>query len=179
MMEEGVRAEARVRASALLAEAGIVLNVEEQAAMEIADFGLDRLEEIGLALVMYVNTDRYCAKELVLFPDQICPQHRHPAVAGQRGKEETFRCRWGEVYLYGPGPRTPNPRGKVPTDKAHTFTVWHERLLKPGDQWTIAPNTPHWFQAGPEGAVVSEFSSTSDDATDIFEDAAIQRIPSA
>jgi D-lyxose ketol-isomerase len=26
----------------------------------------------------------------------------------------------------------------------------------------------HWFQAGPEGAVVSEFSSASDDESDIF-----------
>ena len=32
-------------------------------------------------------------------------------------------------------------------------------------------------QAGPQGAVVSEFSSTSDDESDIFTDPHIKRIP--
>jgi D-lyxose ketol-isomerase len=34
----------------------------------------------------------------------------------------------------------------------------------------------HWFQAGPEGAVVSEFSSTSVDKTDVFTDPEVRRI---
>ena len=48
------------------------------------------------------------------------------------------------------------------------FNVWHEIVLKPGEQYTLAPNTLHWFQAGPEGAIVSEFSSSSRDRFDIF-----------
>ena len=39
------------------------------------------------------------------------------------------------------------------------------------------PNTPHWFQAGDEGAVVSEFSTRSRDESDIFTDPQIQRAP--
>jgi D-lyxose ketol-isomerase len=35
----------------------------------------------------------------------------------------------------------------------------------------------HWFQAGAEGAVVSEFSSTSRDEYDVFTDPRIVRIP--
>ncbi len=175
--EEQVKARARARA--MLAQAGMIIRDSEAEAMEVADFGLGRLEQIGLELVVYVNTDRYCAKELVLFPGQICPEHRHPPINGQVGKEETFRCRWGEVYLYLPGPSTPNPKAKVPKDKEEQFTVWHERILMPGDQYTIPPNTPHWFQGGPQGAVVSEFSSTSDDGTDVFYDPEIQRVPSA
>jgi D-lyxose ketol-isomerase len=50
-------------------------------------------------------------------------------------------------------------------------------ILKPGDQYTLPPNTLHWFQAGPEGAVVSEFSTRSRDDADIFSDARIQRAP--
>ena len=57
------------------------------------------------------------------------------------------------------------------------YTVFHELLLLPGDQYTIPPDTLHWFQAGPEGAVVSEFSSTSRDELDVFTDPRIVRIP--
>ena len=39
------------------------------------------------------------------------------------------------------------------------------------------PNTRHWFQAGDEGCVVSEFSTTSYDEYDIFTDINIARIP--
>ena len=38
------------------------------------------------------------------------------------------------------------------------------------------PDTKHWFQAGDEGAVVSEFSTRSRDECDIFTDQEIQRI---
>ena len=41
-------------------------------------------------------------------------------------------------------------------------------LLAPGDQFTIPPDTLHWFRAGQEGAVVSEFSSTSRDDLDVW-----------
>ena len=61
-------------------------------------------------------------------------------------------------------------------DEAY-YTVFHEIVLNPGEQYTIAPDTLHWFQAGPEGAVVSEFSSNSDDESDIFTDPRIKRIP--
>jgi D-lyxose ketol-isomerase len=48
-------------------------------------------------------------------------------------------------------------------------------VLRPGEQFTIPPNTLHWFRAGPEGAVVSEFSSTSRDELDEFTDPRIRR----
>jgi D-lyxose ketol-isomerase len=34
-----------------------------------------------------------------------------------------------------------------------------EIVLRRGDQHTIPPGTLHWFQAGDEGATVSEFST--------------------
>jgi len=148
-------AEARERAAAMLAEAGIVLTPAERDAIEVADFGLARLDEIGLEVVTYVNTERVCAKELVLFPGQTCPEHRHPPVEGSPGKEETFRCRRGTVHLHVDG---------------------HDELvLRPGDQFTIPPDTPHWFQAGDEGAIVSEFSTQSRDELDVFTDPRIVR----
>ena len=56
--------------------------------------------------------------------------------------------------------------------------MFHELELRPGEQYTIPPDTLHWFQAGPDGAVVSEFSSTSRDELDVFTDPRIVRVPS-
>jgi D-lyxose ketol-isomerase len=147
--------EARERAAAMLAEAGIALTPEEREQIEVADFGLGRLEELGLQLVVYVNTERVCAKELVLFPGQTCPEHRHPPFGGGPGKEETFRCRRGSVLLHVEGE--------------------DEIVLRPGEQYTIRPDTLHWFRAGPDGAVVSEFSTQSRDELDVFTDPQIVR----
>ncbi len=147
-------AEARERAAAMLADAGIVLTPAEREAIEVADFGLGRLEEIGLQIVVYVNTERVCAKELVLFPRQMCPEHRHPPAGGDPGKEETFRVRRGEVLLSVAG---------------------DDIVLRAGDQHTIPPDTLHWFRAGDEGAIVSEFSTRSRDESDVFTDPQIVR----
>ena len=132
-----------------------MLTPAEEAEIEVADFGLGQLEEIGLQLVVYVNTARVCAKELVLFPGQTCPEHRHPPIDGAPGKEETFRCRTGTVHLHIEG--------------------LDEIVLQPGEQWTIPPDTLHWFRAGSDGAIVSEFSTQSRDEYDVFTDPRIIR----
>ena len=89
-------------------KAGIVLTDEEKAKIEFAELGLGEPEITGLQLLTYINTERCCAKEMVLFPHQTCPEHLHPTLNGVPGKEETFRCRWGKVYLYVPGEATEN-----------------------------------------------------------------------
>ena len=166
---------ARGRAAEALAAAGIVLTAEERDGIEIADFGLSRIDQLGLEVVVYINTDRVCAKELVLFPRQTCPEHRHPPFDGTPGKEETFRCRTGVVFLYVEGEATAGPSARLRDDDRSAFTAWHEIVLRPGEQYTIPPNTLHWFQAGDEGAIVSEFSSTSRDDLDLWTDSRIQR----
>jgi D-lyxose ketol-isomerase len=167
----------QARAAAMLEDEGIELTPDELENIEVAEFGLGEVERTGLELVVYVNTDRYCAKELILFPGQTCPEHRHPPVEGEPGKMETFRCRSGKVWLYVEGEPTPNPKGKVPEGSEDYYTVFHEIELNPGEQYTIPPNTLHWFQAGEDGAIVSEFSSTSRDEFDYFTDPRIKRIP--
>ena len=166
----------RRRYADILAEAGIVLTDAERDGMEVADLGLDDPARTGLGLVVYENNDRYCAKELVMLPRQTCPQHKHPPVGGDPGKRETFRCRTGEVYLYVEGEATPDPKAAPPAgDEAH-YTIGHEVVLRPGEQYTIEPGVWHWFQAGDDGAVVSEFSSTSRDESDEFADPRIVRV---
>jgi D-lyxose ketol-isomerase len=177
MITKAERDSAIKEAVEYMARAGIVLTPDEAANVEVADFGLGELEKSGLEIVTYVNTDRCCAKELVLLPHQTCPEHRHPPVEGELGKEETFRCRWGTVYLYVSGEPSQAPGAKPPAGSEPNYTVFHEVKLTPGEQYTIFPDTLHWFQGGSEGAVVSEFSTKSRDDSDIFTDPRIKRAP--
>jgi D-lyxose ketol-isomerase len=156
MITREVQREAQLYAAEQLRAAGVVLSQDEVAAIEVADFGLGQLHETGLLVFVYVNTNRYCAKELVMYPGQTCPEHRHPPFDGTPGKEETFRCRTGSVELHVAGERV---------------------TLEPGGQYTIPPDTFHWFRAGEQGAVVTEFSSTSRDDLDIWTDPRIVRAP--
>ena len=149
-------------------KANIVLTDEEKQNVEVADFGRGMVNDLGLQLVVYINTERVCAKEMVLLPGQTCPEHKHVPTNGMEGKEETFRCRYGEVYLYVAGEKNVNEiKAKLPPSDV---SVFHEIILKPGEQYTIMPETWHWFQAGPNGAVISEFSTRSTDETDVFTD---------
>jgi D-lyxose ketol-isomerase len=165
------------RALEYLVRAGIVLTENEKKNVEVADFGLGDLERFGLELVTYINTNRCCAKELVLFPHQVCPEHRHPPVEGEPGKEETFRCRWGEVTLYVEGEPSPVDLEEVVRENPGCFTAFHKVVLLAGEQYTIEPNTKHWFHGGLRGAVVSEFSTRSRDEADCFTDTRIERAP--
>jgi D-lyxose ketol-isomerase len=152
MITAAEKREAQAYALERLAALGIVVRGDEE--IEVAYFGLSNLRDTGLQLLVYVNTARHCAKELVLYPGQTCPEHRHPPFDGSPGKEETFRCREGVVHLWVEG---------------------RELVLGPGDQHTIPADTLHWFRAGPEGAVVSEFSTASRDELDVFTDPRVER----
>ena len=169
---------ARKRAASMLKKAHIAITPREEKNIEISDFGLGDLDNLGLLVVIYENNDRYCAKEIVLLPRQICPEHRHPPVGEKNvGKQETFRCRWGEVFLYVPGEPTLNPQARIPESYREFFTIGREIVLRPGDQYTLPPDMLHWFQAGDKGAILSEFSSKSVDETDIWTDSRLRRLP--
>jgi len=165
----------QLASAGLFQQAGIFLTEEEKSKIEIADFGLGEFEQTGLGVLVYVNTERCCAKELAMLPRQTCPEHLHPPVGDSPGKEETFRCRWGKVFLYVDGAPSPSPQCRPPAGSESHYTIWHEVELNPGGQYTIFPGTKHWFQAGPDGAVVSEFSTRSTDENDIFTDPRIAR----
>jgi len=168
----------RKRVEQMLKKAGIVITSEERDAIEVADCGLNDINRLGLQAVVYVNNDRYCAKEIILFPQQMFPEHSHPPIDEKNpGKQETFRCRWGKLFLYVEGDPESKPKAEVPETYRPYLTVWKEIILHPGDQYTLSPTEKHWFQAGDKGAIVSEFSSTSIDEKDVFTDPRIKRIP--
>ena len=137
--------EAVQRAKDILNKAGIQLKKDDE--VEIADFGLNRLNEIGLELVIIVNHSSHCGKWLVMFKGQTCPKHKHPV------KAETFFCHSGKIELI------------LPDQKI---------ILNPGESYTIEQMTDHEFIALAD-SVVLEISSHSDDATDIFTDPEIER----
>lgn len=168
----------RHKAIELYEKANIILSDEEKKNIELVDFNLNDFYTTGLSIVTYVNTERCCAKELALFPGQTCPEHRHGPIPEKKypGKEETFRCRYGKVYLYVEGDAAASPTCKAPAGKESSYTVWHEIVLEPGQQFTLMPNIKHWFQAGENGAIISEFSTKSYDEFDIFTDADIVRV---
>lgn len=155
-------------------KAHIVLTDAEKDNIEVADYDLNDVNNVGLQLITYVNTNRVCAKEMVLLPYQTCPEHWHVDTDGMQGKEETFRCRYGTVYLYVDGEKKEKIQAKMPkTD----VTIFNEIILNEGEQHTLMPYTKHWFQGGPKGAVISEFSTRSTDETDVFTDKRIVRMP--
>lgn len=156
-------------------EACIVLTEAEKQRIEVADFDLNDLDNVGLQILVYINTERVCAKEMVLFPYQTCPEHRHIDNPLSQGKEETFRVRKGTCYLYVSGEgKAADIKAKLPPTPV---TVFKEIELNAGEQYTLMPNTLHWFQAGKEGAIISEFSTMSTDEFDVFTDTRINRIP--
>lgn len=176
------RASAVERTVEFLDRAGVVLTPAEREEIEVVDYGLGDLEAVGTEIVVYVNDERYCAKELVLFPEQTCPEHRHPPIPDldYPGKQETFRCRWGTVYLYVEAEDEseavdPDERAVDPPIREEYYTAEKEVILEPGEQYTIPPDTRHWFTAGEDGAVISEFSSMSVDRADVFTDPEIDR----
>ena len=180
MISKKTYEEFKNKALELYSKAHIVLTEEEKNNIEVSDFGLNDMENVGLQLVVYVNTEKVCAKEMVVLPGQTCPEHIHVDGVDENGnhydgKEETFRVRYGTCYLYVSGEGNKKDiKGKIPpTD----VTVFHEIILHACEQYTLYPNTWHWFQAGPEGAVISEFSTKSRDESDLFRDQRIKRIP--
>ena len=159
----------------MINKAGVPVRPEERDRIEVADLGLGELQQSGLMIMTLLATQELAIKLIALYPWQACPQHRHPVVGDYPGKEETFRGLMGEVYLYVPGEPTPNPRARLPEHRYPHYSVWHEVVLGPGDQHYSPPNEWHWFQAGPEGAVMWSWSSRPSDYQDDFSDPEVTR----
>ncbi len=170
MISEKQVAATRRRAAEQFLLSGLVLRPDELASIFVEDFGLGEFEQIGLAILQLVDTPSINVRVLAMLPNQLCPEHRHIAQGDYAGKEETFRCQQGEVYLYMPGALTPNPKASPPSHRRAHFTSWHEIVLRLGEQHTSSPDTRHWFQAGPEGAVVWTFCSRVAIGCDRFTD---------
>jgi D-lyxose ketol-isomerase len=166
---------AQMKAAEMIRQAGIVISDDEAGGIEVVDFGLSNLDKEGVQVLTLVQTRRISVKVLALFPNQTEPEHWHPPVGDDPGKEETIRVISGTVYFYVPGEDTLK-EGFIVEGKDDCYTMRKEIVMKPCDQLTLAPGEKHWFQARGEGAVMYSFSTIARDALDQFSDPAIERI---
>lgn len=167
--------EAQDRAAGMIRDSGLGIAAGDQRKIEVVDFGLSNLDKEGVQVLTWVQTERISVKVLVLFPRQTEPEHWHPPVGNDPGKEETIRVVSGTVYFYKPGENT-FEAGFLVKGKEGYYTMRHEIVMKPGDQVTLKPGEKHWFQARDEGAVMFSFSTIARDALDQFTDPDIVRI---
>jgi D-lyxose ketol-isomerase len=166
--------DAQKRAARMLKTAGLVVTDEEVKRIAAADFGLSHLEKEGAQILTFLETDRVAFKVIALLPKQTMPEHWHPPVGDDPGKEETIRLIDGTLFFYVPGEETIR-EGFIPEGKEACYTARHEIVMNPGDQITLEPGKVHWFQSGIEGAVLYSVSSTARDILDRFTDPEIVR----
>jgi len=165
---------ARKKAFQMIQDAGIQINDEEIGKIDIVDFGLSNLVKEGIQVFTFFATDRISAKVLVLFPNQTEPEHWHPPVDNDPGKEEIIRALRGDLRFYISGEGKVEA-GFIPEGKEEVYTMRNEVILAPGDQLILPPGTKHWFQAGEKGAVMYSFSTCVMDGLDKFTDPEIIR----
>lgn len=158
----------------MIDEAGILLSESDRNKITAADFGLSRLQTEGVQILTLFETDRIAGKILVLLPNQTEPEHWHPTVGDDPGKEEVIRALSGELYFYIPGEDTMQ-KGFIVEGKDHCYTMRNEVVMEPGDQLVLPAGTKHWFQAGEKGAVMYSFSTKVTDLMDQFTDPDIVR----
>lgn len=155
-------------AISLVRKSGFALTAAELAKLEVNDFGLGNFAAEGMVFFDILRSPRVRITMIVLLPHQTLPEHMHPSYGDEPGKEETLRCLWGETKVVLPG--EPTPGLSVPTGKEHLYTVRHAVTVPPAEQYTIAPRTFHWFQAGPEGSVNLTFQNRVDETRNVFTD---------
>jgi D-lyxose ketol-isomerase len=166
---------AQKRGAEMMLDAGIQISEKEASNIEVADFGLGNLEKEGAQILTLIQTDRISVKIIALFPHQTEPEHWHPRVGDDPGKEETIRVVKGILYLYIPGINTLK-EGRVPENKEKVYTCRNELVMLVNDQITLDPGTKHWFRAGNEGVVMYSHSTIARDILDRFTDSMVVRI---
>lgn len=164
----------RKQAAEILKQMQFPVTQTELNSIAVADFGLSDTLSEGAQILTLFATERISAKLIVLLPNQILPEHWHPPVGNDPGKEEILRGFWGTVRYFEMGPDTLD-LSLIPTGKQDCFTCTTRRDLQPGDQVIIPPGVKHWMQGGPAGGCVISFSTCVRDILDQFTDPAIVR----
>lgn len=163
----------RQEALLLLQKANIKFTEEEMRGIEVADFGLGNYPTEGAQIMTFLNTQKVGFKIICLFENQILPEHMHTASLGETGKEETFRGVYGNTHLFLPGDNEKNC--PYPEGKGEFYTCRREKIIRPLDQITLEPDTPHWLMGGVGGCVVYSISSWARCALDPFTDPKVIR----
>ncbi|WP_242157303.1 D-lyxose/D-mannose family sugar isomerase [Aestuariivivens sediminis] len=158
----------------MIEDAGLFLTPQDKLKITAVDFGLSDIRKEGIQILTMFETDRIAGKILVLLPNQTEPEHWHPTVGDDAGKEEIIRAISGELYFYIPGEDNMK-HGFIVDGKENCYTLRNEIVLKPGEQLVLPAGTKHWFQAGKAGAIMYSFSTKVTDLLDQFTDKSIIR----
>ncbi len=151
----------------LIKKSGIHISKQELEKLMLVDFGLGNIRKEGIELVDILNSPKLRITYLVLLPFQTLPEHLHPPCDGQDGKEETIRALYGTMKVYVPGEQN-SDNMNIPEGRETFYTAKKEIVLRPFEQVTIPPNTPHWAQAGAEGAVTFGFYNRVNEDNNVF-----------
>jgi len=145
-----------------LKQAGYPVNDTIAKKLFVSDFGLGRFTEAGLGAIVWWGDEKnnYSGLDAFLLPGQIIPEHWHVKLGNIPEKMEAWLARYGEMYAYAEGAPTPTIQAKIAAGDAPYLTVKSERILRVGDIAGISrPLEKHWMQAGPQGAIFTEFST--------------------
>lgn len=153
----------------LLGKVEFPLTDADRTELAVNDFGLGDLRNEGMVFGDLLRTDRVRFTVLILLPGQTLPEHLHPPYDNEAGKEESLRCLWGETRIYMPGEPN-NPDILIPEGKEAWYTARQETVIHAGENCTVPPNLPHWFQGGPEGTVFLTVQNRVDEEHNIFTD---------
>ena len=153
------------------------LSQKEIEELKVNDFGLNNLPVEGFTFVDLLRTERVRTTLMILLPGQSLPQHKHPSYEGEKGKEESIRVLWGTFSVFTEGDESPEVAERIPENKEPYYTAREEHRLEVCEQYSVAPNTAHWFQAGPKGAVVLAFQNRVNEDLNIFYDPASNGCP--
>jgi len=145
-----------------LKESGYPINDAIIGKIWVSDFNLGRFTKAGLGGIIWWGDEKnnFSSLDAFLLPGQIIPEHWHEAVDTIPAKMEAWLVRHGEIYGYAEGEATPKIVAVLDPAEAASVTVRKENIMKVGDVAGIThPLEKHWMQAGPDGAVFSEFST--------------------
>jgi D-lyxose ketol-isomerase len=174
MITRSKEKELQKKAQEILHKAGFPLTEKELDRIAVADFGLGAPEQEGAQILTLFATERISAKLIVLLPGQILPEHWHPPVGNDPGKEEIIRGYWGRV-LYFDDSETDQENLNIPSGKDHCYVCRSRRDLMPGAQVIIPPGKKHWLKGGDGGGCIISFSTCVRDILDQFTDEDIIR----
>ncbi len=131
----------------------------------VAEFGLGKFAEVGMAGIFWVNNqkDNYFGHEIYLLPGQMIPEHKHVKTEFAP-KMEAWQPRHGWIYIYGEGTPTPGVDARIPESHKECAVARTEVKLMPGEVGQLAGAEQwHWMMA-PEGAIVTEYATYHDGA---------------
>jgi len=138
-------------------------------AFNVTDFGLNDFAHVGKGCTLWVNknypTGGYFAREIFLLPGQMIAEQKNVASEMGAPKHATLLVRYGSIYSFS----VENTLGffpdgvQVPKSQEKFTKSNNCKLVHAGELFTIKKEDDwHFIMAGPDGAIVTEFSTFFD-----------------